>query len=68
VSEATRMLCAAEDARSAAVRLEHAIAEAKNVAGRIEDSIRELRTLTENGYGNNVELLIQKLQELPKTP
>lgn len=54
----------AEDAYRAASRLESAAKDANNAAERIEEAVRQLRMLTEDGYGNNVSILIEKLSRI----
>ncbi len=53
-----------EGMSNAARRMEFAAREATHAADRIEESVRQFRILTENGYGNNVSILIEQLAEI----
>lgn len=53
----------AEDAHRAANRLESAAKDASNAADRLEAAVHQLRLLTEPGYGNTVERLIELLSK-----
>ena len=54
----------AEDAHRAANRLEAAAKSANDAADRLEEAVRQMRTLTDSGYGNNVERFIEAAQSL----
>lgn len=52
-----------EGMQNAARRMEAAAESSRNAAERIEEAVRQLRILTEPGYGNNVEKLIELLEK-----
>lgn len=58
-----------EDMHRAARRMEDAAKEATQAADRLEEAVRQMRLLTDSGYGNNVETLIELLRNAnTKTP
>lgn len=64
MSEASKMMAAAEDAHSAATRLERAAEAANSAAARMEDVLHRLTALTGDGYGNNVCRFIEAAERV----
>lgn len=54
-----------EGADRASFRLERAAQSANSAADRLESAVQQLRTMTEDGYGNNVCRLIELLSKEP---
>ena len=52
-----------EGLEKAAIRAERAATALNQAADRVEEAVRQLRMLTENGYGNNTERLIELLSK-----